>query len=517
MRLAGHRGHEAAAPPAARHGQGALSVGDGVAVVIAESRAQAKDAAELVDVDYEPLPAVIDPEEALADGARSSTTSSGRTTATRGSSKGEGGPTAVLRRAPRNRQGALPTAAAGPERDRAARRDRPVPDRRRTSTRCGRRRRSRTSPASELAVVARHPRSQAARHRPRCRRRLRLEAERLRRGGARARPGQAARAAGEVDRGALGGLPGDHPRPRPVAGDRDCGNRGRQDQGHPRERLVGLGAYLQLVTRRDADPRRLGLRRRLRHRRLPTRVRRRVHDCHADRRVSRRRSARGDLSQSSGRSTRSRASSTWTRSSSAQELHQGVPEDARVRPDDRLRRLRGRARQGPGDGSTTKRSARAGGATRAAATPKELGIGFSTYTRCAASLRPAFSARSSTPRAAGTRRRSAACRPGASRSSSAPLPTGRATRRRSPRSSPSRLGVPIEEIEVMHGDTTGDPARARHVRQPQPRGRRRRALQRCREGDREGAADRRAQARGGGRTTSSTKAGRFTVQERTAR
>ena len=43
--------------------------GDGVAVVIAESRALAKDAAELVEVDYEELPAVIDPEEALADGA----------------------------------------------------------------------------------------------------------------------------------------------------------------------------------------------------------------------------------------------------------------------------------------------------------------------------------------------------------------------------------------------------------------------------------------------------------------
>jgi carbon-monoxide dehydrogenase large subunit len=43
--------------------------GDGVAVVIAETRAQAADAAELVEVDYEPLPAVIDPEAALADDA----------------------------------------------------------------------------------------------------------------------------------------------------------------------------------------------------------------------------------------------------------------------------------------------------------------------------------------------------------------------------------------------------------------------------------------------------------------
>jgi len=44
-------------------------VGDGVAVVIAESRTAARDAAELVAVDYEPLPAVVDAAEALQDGA----------------------------------------------------------------------------------------------------------------------------------------------------------------------------------------------------------------------------------------------------------------------------------------------------------------------------------------------------------------------------------------------------------------------------------------------------------------
>jgi carbon-monoxide dehydrogenase large subunit len=44
-------------------------VGDGVAVVVAESREAARDAAELVRVDYDPLPAVIDPEAALAEGA----------------------------------------------------------------------------------------------------------------------------------------------------------------------------------------------------------------------------------------------------------------------------------------------------------------------------------------------------------------------------------------------------------------------------------------------------------------
>ncbi len=43
--------------------------GDGVAVVIADTRALAKDAAELVEVEYEQLPAVTDIEKALADGA----------------------------------------------------------------------------------------------------------------------------------------------------------------------------------------------------------------------------------------------------------------------------------------------------------------------------------------------------------------------------------------------------------------------------------------------------------------
>jgi aerobic carbon-monoxide dehydrogenase large subunit len=39
-------------------------VGDGVALVIAESRAEARDAIDLIDVDYDPLPVVVDPEKA---------------------------------------------------------------------------------------------------------------------------------------------------------------------------------------------------------------------------------------------------------------------------------------------------------------------------------------------------------------------------------------------------------------------------------------------------------------------
>lgn len=43
-------------------------VGEAVAVIVARSKAAAQDAVELVDVDYEPLPVVLDMEQALADG-----------------------------------------------------------------------------------------------------------------------------------------------------------------------------------------------------------------------------------------------------------------------------------------------------------------------------------------------------------------------------------------------------------------------------------------------------------------
>src|SRR5919204_3337581 len=47
----------------------ARHVGDGVAVVVAETRGEARDAAELVQVEYDPLPAVVDPERALEEDA----------------------------------------------------------------------------------------------------------------------------------------------------------------------------------------------------------------------------------------------------------------------------------------------------------------------------------------------------------------------------------------------------------------------------------------------------------------
>ena len=59
---------KAAPHPAIAHGK-ANHVGDAVAVVIAETLAQAKDAAEKVKVDYEVLPAAVDPAKAQGQGA----------------------------------------------------------------------------------------------------------------------------------------------------------------------------------------------------------------------------------------------------------------------------------------------------------------------------------------------------------------------------------------------------------------------------------------------------------------
>src|SRR3984893_16348222 len=44
-------------------------VGEAVAVIVAENRYAAEDAAQLVELDLEPLPPVLDPEAALRDGA----------------------------------------------------------------------------------------------------------------------------------------------------------------------------------------------------------------------------------------------------------------------------------------------------------------------------------------------------------------------------------------------------------------------------------------------------------------
>ena len=79
MRLAGDRGHERAPPHCPLAATRRATPGDGVAVVVAETRALAKDAAELVEVDYEPLPAVTTSRRRSPTARRSCTRTSART------------------------------------------------------------------------------------------------------------------------------------------------------------------------------------------------------------------------------------------------------------------------------------------------------------------------------------------------------------------------------------------------------------------------------------------------------
>ena len=65
MRLAGHPGHGQPRPPRARRHQ-VNHVGEAVAVVVARDKASAQDALEAIEVDYDPLPVVLD----MDDGAQ---------------------------------------------------------------------------------------------------------------------------------------------------------------------------------------------------------------------------------------------------------------------------------------------------------------------------------------------------------------------------------------------------------------------------------------------------------------
>ena len=236
---------------------------------------------------------------------------------------------------------------------------------------------------------------------------------------------------------------------------------------------AAMGAYLQLVTPGIpllgawiyAGP--------VRDPELQRHVHGRVHEHDADRRLPRRRPARGDLrDRADDGPARARARDGPARAA-AQELHLGVPGHARLRADDRHRRLPRLARQAPRAPRPRRAPGGAGDAARQRERRSRSASASRRTTRCAASRRRASSARSATRPAAGSRRRSAACRPARSRSSPAPRRTARATRRRGRRSSPTSSAATSTRSRCCTA-TRPSRTRARHVREPEPPGRRRR-------------------------------------------
>ena len=110
-------------------------VGEAVAAVVASSRAIAEDAAELIDVEYEPLPAVLDAGGGARARRAASCTTSWATTTSRTSSSRRGDVDGGVRRRRARLPQALPLrplprgAARGPRRDRRLGRGRGVGDR----------------------------------------------------------------------------------------------------------------------------------------------------------------------------------------------------------------------------------------------------------------------------------------------------------------------------------------------------------------------------------------------------
>ena len=266
--------------------------GDGVAVVVAESRAIAKDAAELVEVDYEPL----DARRGRREGAR-------RRRAARPLrprhervlrvEARDGRRTGRDRRRGRRRHAPVLPAAADPERDGAARGARGRGADRRGHALVGDP--DPAHPPLHDAARARDPRVEDARDRARRRRRLRLEARRVRRGVPGGRAREAARASREVDGGAERELRRDDPRPRRRPRAHVRGDEGREDHGRQVRGAVRDGRVSPARDARDPAPRRVDLLRPVRDPELQRHVHRRLHEHDADRRVSRCRTAGGDV------------------------------------------------------------------------------------------------------------------------------------------------------------------------------------------------------------------------------
>ena len=306
--------------------------GDGVAVVIAESRALAKDAAELVEVDYEPLR----PSPTSRRRSRTARRSSTRTLDER-----------VLRLEARDRR--------RPGRDRRRRRRRHaallpaalIPNAiepRGVLAQAGPDRRGHAlvgdagpaHPALRAAARARDPRVEDPRDRPGRRRRLRIEAERLRERRRSRRARATARAARQVDGGARRELRRDHPRPRRRARADVRGDQGRDDHRRQVGGEVRDGRIPPARHARDSAARRVALLGPYDDPELQRHLHRRLHEHDADRRVPRRRPAGGDLRARAHDGRARRRARHGPRRAAAEELRQRVPAHDGVGPDDRL-------------------------------------------------------------------------------------------------------------------------------------------------------------------------------------
>ena len=445
---------KAGAHPALAQGK-VRYVGDHVAVVIADTYAQARDAAEKIVVDYGVLPAVdrhrrrrpSPASRTVHDVAPDNTVYNwhlGDKAATDAAFAAAAHVTKldlVNNRLIPNADG----AARGGRRLRLghghadALHDEPEPARR---------------AARALGLHRPRARAQAARDRAGRRRRLRLQDLHLRRRDRLRLGGQEDRPSGQVDRRPHRGLP----RPTRTAATTSPTPNWRstptaRSPGLRVHTIANLGAYLSTFASSRAD---LSLRAAavgpVRHPGHLRRGRRGLHQHRAGRRLSRRRPSGGDLRGRAPR--RNRGARDWAAippSSAAQNFITPFPHQTPVimaydagnyaaALDKALALADYKGFAGAQGGLAPPRASCAASASPPTSRP-------------AASRRRRRSARSAPASACGNRRKCASIRSARSRSSPARTATARATRRPSRSSSPTRLGIPIENVSIVHGDT----------------------------------------------------------------
>ena len=373
VRLAGHRGHQDADALPARDRRGPLPGRPGRRRRRREP-ALAKDAAELVEVDYEPLPSIADVERALEDGAPLVHSDLGtnecyvwKLETDDVQAAIDAADVVVTRRyfQPRLIPNAIEPrgvlAQVGPTGDVTLWSATQTPHIQRFVLQL-----VLGIPESKIRVIAPDVGGGFGS-------KIQVYAEEA----ARDRPRAAPRPPGEVDGGAGRELRRHDPRPRRrprahVRGDEGRRHHRRQVRGVvrdgrlPRARRPASRSSARGSTRARTRSRTTASRSRASSptRRRPTRI---AAPAGRRRRTS-----------SSARWTRSPASSAWTRRAPAQELRQGVPAHDGVGAHDRLGRLRRVARPAARDPRPRRDPRRPGRAT-ANGDAKQIGVGFSTY------------------------------------------------------------------------------------------------------------------------------------------
>ncbi len=351
----------------------------------------------------------------------------------------------------RDRDAALLPASPDPERDRAARRARAGRPDRRADALVGHA--GTAHPALRPAARAGHPGGEDPRDRTRRRRRLRLQAERLCGGGARRDARPPAGPAGEVDRGALRERRRHDPRARRrhrvhLRGDEGRHDHVRQGRGEGGDGRVSAAGHAWHPTARRVD-----LQRRLRDPQLQRSVHRRVHERDADRRVPRGRTPGSDVRDRADDGSAGGRARHGPHRVAPQELHQGVPGHACVRPHRRLRELRRGARQAARAPRSRHDPHRAGRPPRTRRHRSSSASGSRPTTRCAGSRPRASSARSATRWEAGTAPPIRFQPLGSVQVVTGTSPHGQGHETSWAQIAADALGVDVDDVEVLHGDT----------------------------------------------------------------